>query len=665
MRPTDAASEGAAPPTSSPLVLLISADEALGAEIERAVAPRWAFLWHVPEEDGLPPLHTTPPDIILLDGRALTAGIRAALHQRPADAAAGQAPLLLLGAEDEEASLGAADTLPLPCPPRALVARLAPHLDGRLLRREMAAREEALQAELQATRDSLERILESLDDHFVMFDREWRYTYVNNKATEVLGLPKERLIGNCIWDLFPEAVGNLFYRELHRALAEQRNITFEHHYWERWFENRLYPSPDGVAVFTAEITERKQIEQEREHLLAREQAAREQAETASRLKDEFLALVSHELRTPLTAITGWVQLLMRGSLHVERREKALEIISQSTRAQTQLIDDLLDVSRIITGKMRLEMQEVSLPAIVQAALDTVRPAAEAKRIALVCHLDPAADRLTADEARLQQVIWNLLVNAVKFTPEGGQVQIVTRAAAGQIEIEVADSGIGIDPVFLPHIFDRFSQAEIRKLNRSARGLGLGLALVRHITEMHGGEVAATSEGAGRGATITVRLPQQRVATPATDSSHRDSTAPPPRQPVVMTETLSGLHLLVVDDEEPIREFLEVALTECGAVVATAATAREALDHLAAHTFDLLLVDIAMPEQDGYSLIRTVRAHPPARAGHIPAIALTAFASATDRAQALAAGFEAHLAKPVELPSLLATITHLIGAQQQA
>jgi PAS domain S-box-containing protein len=444
----------------------------------------------------------------------------------------------------------------------------------------------------------------------------------------------------------------------------------------RWLASigRVEVGEDGVACralgVNIDVTERKRTEEERELFLAREQAARMQAEEANRLKDEFLATLSHELRTPLTAILGWAHMLKAGGLDEATARHAVETVERNAHAQRQLIEDVLDVSRIVTGKLRIEQTAVNLLDVVRAALDSVRPAADAKRIELQCSFDPRAGLVAGDPTRLQQVVWNLLSNAVKFTPAGGVVRIGVERLLAQTRITLSDTGQGIAPDFLPYVFDRFRQAD-GSTTRQHGGLGLGLAIVRHLVEAHGGSVHAYSAGTGAGATFTVDLPplpgepnalaESRVlrsavhagdARPAVpgEEEEGDDIAPP----------LVGLRVLVVDDDEDAMEMLAAFLGRSGAEVSKAASASGALKEMSGREFDVIVSDIAMPVEDGYDFIRKVRASGDARGGLTPAVALTAYAGDGDRAQALRAGFQRHLAKPVEPRELLKVIADLAG-----
>jgi PAS domain S-box-containing protein len=381
---------------------------------------------------------------------------------------------------------------------------------------------------------------------------------------------------------------------------------------------------------------------------------REIAHVANRTKDEFLATVSHELRTPLNAVLGWSRLLRGGALDETKRERALETIERNALAQVRLIEDLLDVSRIVSGKLRLNVQSVELASVIESAVDAVRPAADAKGIRLGVLLDRDAGPIMGDGGRILQVASNLLTNAVKFTPKGGRVTVQLRRVASSVELDVTDTGQGIPPEFLPHVFERFRQADGTS-TRAHGGLGLGLSIARTLVELHGGTLEAFSEGEGRGATFLVRLPLAPLRGPAVQPDPPSSGSPldcPPE--------LEGLRVLVVDDEPDARELIGSVLEACRAVVTAVASAADALEEIRRAPPDVLLSDIGMPGDDGYALIRKVRALPPASGGRTPAIALSAYAQADDRKRALVAGFNMHLAKPVEPSELLVVVAHLAG-----
>ena len=388
-------------------------------------------------------------------------------------------------------------------------------------------------------------------------------------------------------------------------------------------------------------------------LLAREQRARAEAEAANRVKDEFLATLSHELRTPLNAVLGWAITLRGGRLDAATTVRALEAIERNARAQSQLIEDLLDISRIVTGKLRLDVRPVEPAAVIEAALDAVRPAAESRSIALETALEPQREPVYADPDRLQQVVWNLLTNAIKFTPPGGLVEVRLERVGASVEIVVQDTGQGIPADLLPYIFDRFRQAD-RSSTRSQGGLGIGLALVRHLVELQGGTVTAASDGPSKGSTFRVRLPllARGPETAARRLGRPMSTASP-------LGSLSGIRVLVVEDELDTLELFEGILATGGAEVRRATSAAEALAILAAWRVDVIVSDIEMPHEDGHAFIRRVRALPSEQGGATPAVAVTAYGSFDDRVRALAAGFQTHLPKPVEPAELVAIVASLV------
>lgn len=425
---------------------------------------------------------------------------------------------------------------------------------------------------------------------------------------------------------------------------------------------RLY-GPEDLEL-AEELSRRAALAVDNARLYQEARQAREAAEMANHAKDEFLATLSHELRTPLTAMVGWAHLLRTAQLSEEETERALEAIERNTRTQTQLIEDLLDVSRIVTGKLNIESNPVELRQIIEAALETVQPGAAAKSILLQRRFDPGVRRVLGDARRLQQVVWNLLANAIKFTPPGGQVQVSLKDYRQYVQIQVSDTGEGIKPDFLPYVFNRFRQADSSS-TRQHGGLGLGLSIVRHVVEMQGGEVAVASEGPGKGATFTVRIPALEVITASND----EGPSVGDRLPCVAAlsadaemeavESLSGVRILVVDDEADTREVLELMLGRCGAQVKTAPTVREALQEFGDWAPHVLLSDIGLPEEDGYALIRQVRDLLPEQGGSVRSIALTAFGHKEDRERALSAGFQVHVAKPAQPAELLNIIESLL------
>ena len=434
------------------------------------------------------------------------------------------------------------------------------------------------------------------------------------------------------------------------------------------YENaRLYAeAQQHASELQQEVTERKLAEEARARLLVREQAARAEAERANRLKDEFLATLSHELRTPLTAILGWTHLIRGGNLDAAMMTRALETIERNARAQSQLIDDLLDVSRIITGKLMLDFRPVELASIIEATIDTVRPMAEAKSIRVQPQLRTSHCVVSGDPARLQQVVWNLFSNAVKFTPEGGSIEVGLTCNEQRVELEVSDTGQGISQDFLPYIFDRFRQAD-GTTTRKHGGLGLGLAIVRHLVELHGGSITAHSDGDGQGATFTLSLPLGSALT-APDGTVEGAAEQPAiaeadgkeSQSLGQSDVLGGLRILIVDDEADTRELVQEVLARQGAEVRVSESAAEALRMLATWHPDLLISDIGMPVEDGYELIKQVRNFDAEHHGQIPAVALTAYVGAEDYRRALAAGFQTHLAKPIVPKDLIEIVARVAG-----
>ena len=408
----------------------------------------------------------------------------------------------------------------------------------------------------------------------------------------------------------------------------------------------------GASKVARDITERKLAEQERERLLGSEKEFRARAEEASRLKDEFLAVVSHELRTPLNAIMGWAALL-RMRIQDEQAARAIETILRNAQTQNQLIGDLLDVSRIVTGQLRLNLRPFELVSVIDAAIEVIRPSAEAKSIRIHTMLDPSAGPVVGDPDRLQQIFWNLLSNAVKFTPKGGRIQIRLQRINSHVEIVVSDTGKGIEPAVLPFVFDRFRQGD-SSTTREHGGLGLGLAIVRHLVELHGGVVHVHSLGEGKGAEFIVELPIS-AATRAEPAGDEARVHPGVGENAYgALPSLAGLRVLLVDDEPDAREMIAAILGEAGAEIALAESAHQAIEMLTQWKPDVLISDIGMPVEDGYELIRKVRTLSPAAGGQVPAIALTAYARTQDRLKVLSSGYQMHVPKPVE-PIELATV----------
>ena len=420
----------------------------------------------------------------------------------------------------------------------------------------------------------------------------------------------------------------------------------------------------AVAIDNARLYEAAQHSaEERKVLLENEREARAEAERTSQMKDEFLATLSHELRTPLSAILGWAQVLRRGSRDPADLQRGLQTIERNARAQAQLIEDLLDMSRITSGKVLLDMQNVAPGSFIDAAIDTVRPAADAKNIRLDKRYASDVGTIAGDPARLQQVIWNLLSNAIKFTPSGGAVAIELAQDAGQVSITVRDTGAGIRPEFITHVFERFRQADASTTRRHG-GLGLGLSIVKHLIEQHGGTVRAESAGEGQGASFTIELPAAMpAASPAKSARAMMIKSPAPSNGEFTLSDLNGVNVLVVDDDRDARELIFRILSDCQATVRIAGGAREAVDAMRSSPPDLLISDLGMPEVDGFELLAWVRQLGRDHGGEVPAVALTAFARSEDRLRALEAGFSAHISKPVEPGELISVVASLVGSNR--
>jgi PAS domain S-box-containing protein len=439
-------------------------------------------------------------------------------------------------------------------------------------------------------------------------------------------------------------------------------------HWSPWeielvtkVANRCWEAVERARAVRNMRKSEERYREELERLLREEKAARADAEAANRMKDEFLTTISHELRTPLTSILGWARMLTSGRLNGPQAQHALEVIEQSARSQTRLVEDVLDTSRIITGRLTLDAQPVAIEHIFHAAVDVIRPTAEAKGISLSSAVDEPDGVVLGDANRLQQAIWNLLSNAVKFTNEGGRIEARLARAEGQIEIAVKDTGIGIEPRFLSHVFDRFSQADSSS-TRTYGGLGIGLAIVRHIVEMHGGGVSASSPGKGQGATFKIRLPLISAGRTTQLEVPRVEAPTPTKEPMVLEDIhrLDGVRVLLVEDDPVTLDLLKFIFDEFGADVITATSVDEALEALERFIPDALVSDIAMPDRDGCDLVREVRTREPERGGNIPAVAVTAYARVEDRVRALTAGFQMHITKPIVPDELIAVVASLTG-----
>ncbi len=506
----------------------------------------------------------------------------------------------------------------------------------------------------------------------------WIAEHTGKRAHDVIGknllelfpeLTERRLDRNYKWAL--EGQVRVLSQALHGYLIAMPAVSGEHGYAQMQQAVRISPlSHEGRIIGTLtiieDVTERVAREaelqaqvEERSRLLSSEKLARNEAERANRLKDEFLATISHELRNPLNAILGWAHMMRLGKLAPANAERAVETIYRNAKSQAQLVADLLDVSRIISGKLRLDVRTVDLINIVNAAIDSIRPAVDAKSIRLQTMLDPAAGPISGDADRLQQIVWNLLTNAVKFTPKGGRIQVKVQRVDSHVEVIVSDSGIGIGKEFLPYVFDRFRQADA-SITRVHGGLGLGLSIVHQLVDLHGGSVSVQSEGEGKGATFTIMLPFVGVISNAQEVESDQATQGDEVISFDGLPSLQGLKVLVVDDEADTRQLIEEVLKECGSEVITSRSAAEALVALEQHKPDILISDLGMPDEDGYSLISQIRALPSERGGQIPAAALTAYARAEDRMRVLRSGFQFHLPKPVDSAELVTVVASLAG-----
>ncbi|MEH1938585.1 MAG: response regulator [Nostoc sp.] len=545
------------------------------------------------------------------------------------------------------------------------LGRLVPSVQRAL--REAKERRERKQAEesLQKSEAKYRRIVDTSYEGIWMIDSQARTEFVNQRMLQMLGYPAEEILGRSIFDFMDQADGGIAAEEILKWLKGEGSDLKEgrlrckdsSYIWTLISTRAIFGEQNeflGAIAMLTDITDRKRTESERDRLLQLEQRAREEAEAANRIKDEFLAVLSHELRSPLNPILGWAKLLQSRKFDETALKKALQTIERNAKLQAQLIEDLLDVSRILQGKLNLNMMPVNLVSTIEAAMDTVRLAAEAKTIQIQTMLDPTVGKVLGDSVRLQQVLWNLLLNAVKFTATGGQVNVRLECIDAQAQITVSDTGKGIHPDFLPHVFDYFRQGD-STTTRKFGGLGLGLAIARHLVEMHGGTVCAESLGEEQGAIFTVRFPLiKNSATIKDDTNIDSSTAVPVFSP------LMGLQVLIVDDNADTRDFFSFVLEEFGAIVTAVASGNEALQALTQSKPDILLSDIGMPEMNGYMLIQQVRTlEAEVGAKQIPAIALTAYAGEIDQQQALRAGFQQHIVKPVAPEELLMAISNLV------
>jgi PAS domain S-box-containing protein len=512
----------------------------------------------------------------------------------------------------------------------------------------------------------LAAIVESSEDAVISKDLNGIIMSWNRGAQRLFGYTAQEAIGQPVTMLMPperfDEEGGILQR-IRRGESIEHYETVRRRKDGTLVEISLTVSPMtdangkiiGASKIARDITERRQAEVERERLLASERDALEKAEREARMKDEFLAILSHELRTPLNAIFGWANILRTSDNPVEIAE-GLEVIERNARAQTKIIEDLLDMSRIISGKVRLDVQRVELLSVINSAIESAKPMAAAKQIRLTSVLDPLAGPVSGDPARLQQILWNLLTNALKFTPKGGRVHVVLERVNSHLEISVHDTGSGIAPDFLPYVFDRFRQADA-STTREQRGLGLGLAIVKNLAELHGGSVRAKSQGPNKGSTFTIALPM--VMNIEVDPNRRHPRAVT-QEPGTERLDLHGVRVLAVDDEADARHLIKRILSSCGAQVETADSGGAALRFLRKTKPHVLIMDIGMPNEDGYEVIGKVRQLKNEEGGKVPAIALTAFARSEDRRRAILNGFQMHIAKPVEPSELIAMVAGLSG-----
>ncbi|ACC80851.1 response regulator [Nostoc punctiforme] len=512
---------------------------------------------------------------------------------------------------------------------------------------------------------------DSIKDGVCLVDTKGIILRCNLAITQIFCKPSHEILGCAHHNLMAAELGIGDGTCFRRAKETHQRQVLEFQSTERWFAKTIDPVLDehgtltGAVFILSDITERKRasalLQEQNDRLnqlMISLQQQTEQAQQANRIKDEFLAVLSHELRSPLNPILGWAKILQTSRQDAAKTQYALETIERNAKLQAQLIEDLLDVSRILQGKLSLNTVPVGLTFTIKAALETVRLAAEAKSIQIQTIFEPNAGQVLGDSGRLQQVVWNLLSNAIKFTPQGGQVEVRLERIENELDthpseytqISVSDTGMGISADFLPYVFDYFRQADGTTTRRFG-GLGLGLAIVRHLVELHGGSIQAASPGEGQGATFTVKFPPIAAAklNQADTAFHNCSDF-----------NLNGLQALLVDDDRDSREFIAFLLEQYGAQVTEAESAHEALSTLGQAKFDLLISDIGMPDMDGYTLIRQIRKQPSDRGGEIPAIALTAYAGEIDQQLALAAGFQQHISKPIELDVLMQTILTIVG-----
>lgn len=567
-------------------------------------------------------------------------------------------------------SLGAVDYLFKPLEPEILTSKVAVFVE--LFQKTVEVKRQATQlaavnSELSKSEERFRTLCAYSPLGIYLADVEGRCTYINPRCQAICGLTLEESLAE-VWQrvVHPDDRDRVvtdwlaWIKESQEYSNEFRLAGSE---TVRWINVQSSPMFSDLGKLIGhvgtvrDVTDRKQAEEERGRLI-REQVARQEAERANQMKDEFLAILSHELRTPLNAILGWSRLLRAKTFDQDTIEKALETIERNAKSQAQLIEDILDVSRILRGKLNLNKHPIRLESAIKLAIDSLQPLTEEKSIVIELTCSPNVGEVIGDPDRLQQIVWNLLSNAIKFTPEEGKVEVRLESVGDEVQIQIIDSGIGIAPDFLPYVFDRFRQAD-SSTTRSYGGLGLGLAIVRHLVELHGGKVGAENNpGEGAKFTVTLPLAQRNALADDDDWSQLNDQAE-------ILPTLVNLQLLVVDDDDDTREFLIALLKEEGAMVRSASSVAGALAALESYWPDVLLSDIGMPGADGYQLIARVREMEVLRGGKMPAIALTAYARESERKQALEAGFQMHLSKPVDITKLIAGIANLAGRLRNA
>jgi PAS domain S-box-containing protein len=555
--------------------------------------------------------------------------------------------------------------------------------DGQLLGFAKVTRDltqtRAHEEELRRSEERFRLLVEGVSEYAIfMLDPNGRIATWNVGAERIKGYTASEIIGQHFSIFYPNDARESGWPEHELQVAAEKGSFVDSGWRLRkdgttfWANVTITALRDasghllGYAKLTRDLTETKRVEamesvnQRRDEMLDAERSARMTAQRATRVKDEFLATLSHELRTPLSAILGWTQVLLRGELPKgpDEQKRAIEVIDRNARAQVQLIDDLLDLSRITTGKIRLDLHQISFTSVVEAAVDSAKPTADAKGIRLKAILGASQDTVSADSARLQQVVWNLLTNAIKFTPKGGQVQVLLQRVNSHLELSVSDTGIGISTSYLPHVFDRFSQKD-SSTTRTFGGLGLGLAICKQLVDLHGGSIRAASQGEGMGATFFVQLPLSIVQVEDKSSPRVHPTAETQPGEILSLPRLEGAHVFIVDDEPDARELIRTVLEDQGAKVTSFGSAEDALAALKTTKPTVLVCDVGMPKMDGYQLIRTLRAEE-SRSERVPALALTAFARAEDRKRSLVAGYQAHLAKPFDVGELILVIADLVG-----